>query len=106
MIDLDGLAQLTLGMDRNNEKLSGLFSDLEPSVLSLIRHVAGTCSVHGVQTSVFGDAVMRPEVAEKMVGLGVNSVSVDPEAIEGTRTAVTRAERKLLLDRARKNQGI
>ncbi len=106
MIDLDGLAQLTLGIDRNNERLSGMYSDLEPSVISLIRHITRTCSRHGVHTSVFGEGVMRPEVAEKMVELGTNSLSVDPDAIEGTKTAVTRAERKLLLEKARDRRGL
>jgi pyruvate,water dikinase len=42
-----------------------------------------------------------PEYAELLVRLGIDSISVNPDAIEATRRNVAAAERRVLLEAAR-----
>ncbi len=96
------LTQLTLGIDRNNERIAKLFSELHPAVIKEIEHVIKECKKHGVKTSICGQAGSNPIMAQKLVELGIDSISVNPDAVLKVKKAVARAERKLLLEGARK----
>ena len=69
------LTQLTLGLDRNNQRIAKLFDEMHPAVLGEITKVIETCKRHNVKTSICGQAGSRPEMAEFLVRLGVNSIS-------------------------------
>jgi pyruvate,water dikinase len=43
----------------------------------------------------------RPEFAERLVAFGIDSISVDPSAVERVRSVIGSAERTLMLDAAR-----
>ncbi len=95
------LTQLTLGIDRNNQKIAKLFDEMHPAVLGEIAQVIKACKKYGVKTSICGQAGSRPEMAEFLVHQGVDSISANADAIEEIRHVVARTERKLLLDRQR-----
>ena len=105
-IDLSTLAQLTLGMDNENSKVSKMFSETEPAVVSLIRHVIGVCRHYKVKTSVFGEATNDPRVIEILVGLGIDSISAESDVFHQTKDIIARSEKKLLLERARNGQKV
>jgi len=105
-IDIDSLAQLTLAADGQNPKTSGICSENDPAVVSLIRHVIGVCRRYNVRTSVFGEATNNPEVIDMLVGLGTGSISAEADTFRQIRDIVARSEKKLLLDRARDTQNI
>ncbi len=96
------LTQLTLGIDRNNQRIAKLFSELHPAVIKEIEHVIKECKKHGVKTSICGQAGSNPEMAQKLVELGIDSISVNPDAVLKVKKAVARAEKKLLLEGVRK----
>lgn len=98
------LTQLTLGVDRNNEKIQHLFSEKHPAVLKLIERVINICKNKGIYTSICGQAGSDPEYAEILVKLGIDSISANVDAIEYIRETVARIERKILLDNARFNK--
>ncbi|MEM3127239.1 MAG: putative PEP-binding protein, partial [Candidatus Woesearchaeota archaeon] len=98
------LTQLTLGIDRNNEKLIKLFDEMHPAVLGELHRVIKTCQKYGVKTSICGQAANRPEMAEFLVHQGIDSVSVAPDSVEKIRETIARAERRLLLNAERKLQ--
>jgi pyruvate,water dikinase len=101
-IGLNDLTQLTLGVDRDNSMISKLYSELNPAVISLLKHILRTCRKHSVETSVYGDFVSDERIAESLVGLGVGSISTEPENIGSMRATISRTERKLILERMRK----
>ncbi|MBW2996380.1 phosphoenolpyruvate synthase [Candidatus Woesearchaeota archaeon] len=95
------LTQLTLGIDRNNERLAKLFDEMHEAVLQEIKMVVETCREHNVETSICGQAGSRPEMAKFLVKIGIDSISANPDAVHDIKETVARTEKKLLLDAER-----
>ncbi len=95
------LTQLTLGIDRNNQKIAPLFDEMHPAVLGEIAKVIRTCKKYNVTTSICGQAGSRPEMADFLVHQGVDSISANADAVDEIRHVVARTERKLLLEKGR-----
>lgn len=96
------LTQYTLAVDRNNELVADLYDELHPAVLKLIEYVIGRCTIAGVKTSICGQAGSRPEVARRLVAMGITSISANVDAVEAVREMVARTEHEIILDAARK----
>ena len=91
------LTQLTLGVDRNNEMLIKLFDERHPAVKKLISYVIQTCKRYGVETSICGEAPSNyPEFVEFLVREGIDSISVNIDALDKVREKVAEVERKIL----------
>lgn len=95
------LTQYTLAVDRNNENVSYLFDETHPAVMKLIEHVINVCKKNGVKTSICGQAGSYPHVVEKLVRIGIDSVSANPDAVERIREVVARVEKKIMLEKLR-----
>ena len=93
------LTQLTLGIDRNNERIAKLFDEMHPAVLGEIAKVIRVCKKYGVKTSVCGQAGSRPEMAEFLVHQGIDSISANVDAVQEIRRIVARVERKVMMER-------
>lgn len=98
------LTQYTLAVDRNNENVAYLYDETHPAVMKLIERVIKICKKHGVKTSICGQAGSYPHVVEKLVKMGIDSVSANPDAVQRIREVVARVERKLLLDKLREKE--
>jgi len=99
------LTQLTLGIDRNNERIAKLFDEMHPAVLGELAKVIKVCRRYGVKTSICGQAGSRPEMAEFLVHQGVDSISANADAVSEIRRVVARTEKKLLLEAEREKLG-
>jgi len=97
------LTQLTLGIDRNNQRIAKLFDEMHPAVLGEIAKVIKVCKNYNVTTSICGQAGSRPEMAEFLVHQGVDSISANADAVDEIRRVVAKTEKKLLLDAERKS---
>ncbi|MDI6654286.1 MAG: phosphoenolpyruvate synthase [Candidatus Hydrothermarchaeota archaeon] len=95
------LTQYTLAVDRNNERVAGLFTEKHEAVLKLLEMVIKKCREAGVESSICGQAGSDPEVVKKLVEYGITSVSANPDAVQTVRETVARTEKRLLLDMAR-----
>ena len=89
------LTQLTLGIDRNNERIQKLFDEMHPAVLGEIEKVMETCKQYNVKTSICGQAGSRPEMAEFLVKHGIYSISANPDAVSKIKEVVAEVEKKL-----------
>ncbi len=102
-IGSNDLTMLTLGVDRNNAKLSNLYSEMHPAVLRLIKETIKTCNKYNVESSICGEAPSNiPEMVEFLVECGIASISVNIDAIKRVREIIVKAEKKLLEDLRRR----
>ncbi len=91
------LTQLTLGIDRNNEKIQKLFSELHPAVLNSLKKVIDECKKYGVPTSICGQAASDPKMVEYLIKFGIDSVSANIDAVEKIRSFILAETKKHLL---------
>jgi len=95
------LTQYTLAVDRNNENVASLFSELHPAILKQIEYVVDKCNEAGVTTSICGQAGSYPEMVKRLVEIGITSISANIDAVEVVRETVARAERIIMLQALR-----
>jgi pyruvate,water dikinase len=89
------LTQLTLGIDRNNDRIAKLFDELHPAVLGQIKMVVETCKKFGVETSICGQAGSRPDMARFLVNIGIDSISCNKDAVYKISEVVKKTEEEL-----------
>ena len=105
-IGSNDLAQLTLGVDRDSDLLArmGYYDERDPAVLESIRRLIRTAHKYGKTVSICGQAPsVYPEVVEFLVKEGIDSISVNPDAVITTRRWVASVEQKILLQGLRNN---
>lgn len=92
-VGTNDLTMLTLGVDRDNEKVAGVYNELDPAVLWSLERITTLAKKHKITCSICGQAPsVYPELVEKLVEWGMTSVSVSPDVLEKTRKIVYDAE--------------
>ena len=101
-ISTNDLSQLILGIDRELTFLYGGLKELHPALLKAIQQLISMAKSAGIPCSICGQApVIYPDLIDKLVQWGITSISVEPEAVGKTYKAIARAEKRLLLERAK-----
>ena len=81
-IGSNDLTQLILGVDRDNGFLHDVFDERNPAVLRAIEDLVATAHAHGVTVGICGQAPSdHPEFAEFLVGIGIDSISLNPDSV-------------------------
>jgi len=104
-IGSNDLTQLTLGVDRDSEILGrmGYYDERDPAVLRSMKKLIRIAHKYGATVSICGQAPsVYPEVAEFLVRAGIDSISVNPDAVISTRRNVASIEQKIMLEKLRK----
>ncbi len=107
-IGSNDLTQLVLGVDRDSALLAkmGYFDERDPAVLKAIKMIIDAAHRNGVTASICGQAPsVYPELVEFLVRSGIDSISVNPDAVISVRRRVASIERKIMLERLRKLSG-
>jgi len=91
------LTQLTLGVDRNNERIQKWFSELHPAILRQLHYVISKCKPAKIETSICGQAGSNPEMVRKLVYFGIDSVSANIDAVEDIRKLILEEEKNIIL---------
>ncbi|MHB8636408.1 MAG: phosphoenolpyruvate synthase [Fimbriimonadaceae bacterium] len=92
-IGSNDLTQLTLGIDRGSGAVASLFDEQDAAVKALIVAAIQATRMRSKPCGICGQAPSdHPEFAAWLVANGINSISVDPDAVTKTLLAVAAAE--------------
>jgi pyruvate,water dikinase len=92
-IGSNDLTQLTLGVDRDSERLADLFDEDDEAVTTLIRRAIEAAHSRGRKVGLCGQAPSdRPEFARFLVEAGIDSMSVSPDTFLRVKRHVAAAE--------------
>jgi pyruvate,water dikinase len=96
------MTQGVLMIDRDSERLGlmGYFDERDPAVKRIIAHLIKVAHQNGVTVSICGEGPSNlPDFAEFLVQCGIDSISVNNDAVVRTRQLVANFEKKLILKR-------
>ncbi len=82
------LIQYTLAVDRTNERVAGLFTPAEPSVLRLIQMVIDGAARSRKPLSMCGEMAGNPRYVVLLLGMGLKAFSVAPQAAPSIKSII------------------
>ncbi|WP_153109533.1 phosphoenolpyruvate synthase [Propionivibrio limicola] len=95
-IGSNDLTQLTLGVDRDSDIVAFDFDERDPGVKELIRQTVVGARRNGRHAGICGQAPSDyPEMAEYLVEIGIDSMSINPDTILKTTRLVLEVEKRL-----------
>src|SRR3989338_6979715 len=99
-IGSNDLAQLTLGLDRDNSQVASVANEKNEAVKELIKEAVRVCQKMGKYSGICGQAPSDfPEFAEFLVELGIESISLNPDTIIKTMMLIASKEKQLTENR-------
>lgn len=87
-IGTNDLIQYILATDRGNPKIADRYDPYNPSVLRIISLIIKTAHQKGKPVGVCGDIATDKNISPLLVGLGVDSLSVTPQAYLRTKQKI------------------
>jgi len=100
-IGSNDMTQGILMIDRDSERLGlmGYFDERDPAVKRILAHLIKVAHEHGCTVSICGEGPSNlPDFAEFLVRCGIDSISVNADALVSTRQLVASLEQKILLE--------
>ncbi len=95
-IGSNDLTQLTLGVDRDSEIVAHIFDERDDAVKQSIAAVISKAKKAGRKIGICGQAPSDyPEFAQFLVEQGIDSISLNPDAVMKTTLSILEVERKL-----------
>jgi pyruvate, water dikinase len=95
-IGSNDLTQLVLGVDRDSAMVAFEFDERDPGVLEMLRLAVEGARRNGRHSGICGQAPSDyPEVAEYLVRLGIDSISLTPDSMLPTMLRVLELEQQL-----------
>jgi len=95
-IGSNDLTQLVLGVDRDSEIVAPLFDERSPAVKSMIATVIKAAKAKGRKIGICGQAPSDyPEFARFLVEQGIDSISLNPDAVMKTTVTIVETEKAM-----------
>jgi pyruvate,water dikinase len=92
-IGSNDLTQLVLGVDRDSEIVAHVFDERNPAVKTMIANVIRAAKAKGRKIGICGQAPSDyPEFAAFLVELGIDSISLNPDAVLKTTVKILEIE--------------
>jgi pyruvate,water dikinase len=92
-IGSNDLTQLVLGVDRDSEMVAFDFDERDEGVMEMIRQAVVGAHRHHRHVGICGQAPSDfPDVARRLVGFGIDSISLNPDTVLHTASVVADAE--------------
>ena len=101
-IGSNDMTQGILMIDRDSERLGqmGYFDERDPAVKRILAHLIKIAHENGCTVSICGEGPSNlPDFAEFLVRAGIDSLSVNNDAVIATRKHVASVEQKIILER-------
>jgi pyruvate,water dikinase len=101
-IGSNDMTQGILMIDRDSERLGqmGYFDERDPAVKRIIAHLIKVAHENGCTVSICGEGPSNlPDFAEFLVRVGIDSISVNNDAVVATKKLVASIEQKIILER-------
>ncbi|MBW9257710.1 MAG: phosphoenolpyruvate--protein phosphotransferase [Candidatus Thiodiazotropha sp. (ex. Lucinisca nassula)] len=76
-VGTNDLTQYLLAVDRNNAHVAEIYNDLHPAVLRALIQIVNGAAQYGKEVSVCGELAGNPAAAILLLGMGVNSLSMN-----------------------------
>lgn len=80
-IGTNDLIQYTLAIDRGNRHVAHLHQPLHPAILRMIQRTCDVARKKGIKTYMCGEMAGEPLYTPILLGLGVDELSMNPQAI-------------------------
>jgi pyruvate,water dikinase len=100
-IGSNDMTQGILMIDRDSERLGqmGYFDERDPAVKRIIAHLIRVAHENGATVSICGEGPSNlPDFAEFLVRIGIDSISVNNDAVIATKKHVASVEQKIILE--------
>ena len=95
-IGSNDLTQLTLGVDRDSEIVAFDYDERDDGVKEMIRLAVEGCRRNGIHSGLCGQAPSDyPDIAQFLVEIGIDSMSLNPDTVIQTTEAVLDVEQRL-----------
>lgn len=95
-IGSNDLTQLTLGVDRDSEIISHLFDERNDAVKVMLTQAIKAAKANDRKVGICGQAPSDyPEIAQFLVELGIDSISLNPDTVLKTTLKILEQEKKL-----------
>ena len=101
-IGSNDMTQGILMIDRDSERLGqmGYFDERNPAVKRIIAHLIKVAHENGCTVSICGEGPSNlPDFAEFLVRAGIDSISVNADAVIATKKLVASVEQKIILEK-------
>ncbi len=96
------LTQYILAVDRNNPRVTGLFSHLHPAVLRVLGKIAGEVTAAGKRLSICGEMAGSPAASVLLMAMGFDILSMNATNLQRVKAMlrdITLVQAKALLGR-------
>jgi phosphotransferase system enzyme I (PtsI) len=87
-IGTNDLIQYSLAVDRSNDLVADLYRPTNPAVLRLIAEVISAGEAENTDVSMCGEMAADPLMVPVLVGLGLRSFSMNPQAVPVVRALI------------------
>lgn len=77
-------------------KVAKLFNFLHPSILKIASYIIKKCNERNVESCVAGYAATEERIVEKLIYMGVDSISTNIDKLLKMRIFLSRVERKII----------
>ena len=95
-IGSNDLTQLTLGVDRDSEIVAFDYDERDEGVKMMLRLAVEGCARNGIHSGLCGQAPSDyPDMAEYLVELGIDSISLNPDTVVKTTQRILELEARL-----------
>lgn len=84
------LTQYTLGVDRENPHVSGLYNEFSLAVLRLIENTVNSAKENNIPLAVCGEMAGRQDSVMVLAGMGIRNLSMSPKLISSTKELLSR----------------